>query len=161
ENTWAGELELNLRIGRLKHLRDTPAPTAKFDLCDDGTSGLMAGACADVDHRFTDAKRQKELAGIKSRWPASVQEAFKGVEKAEDEFEKARTGNEIDLSGTGHYAFTLAEVDLLQDQFLINLNRFGKGDIPAASADNVAAIDRRLNAVYRQVQNAPDKTWEY
>lgn len=159
ENTWAGEFELNHRIGRLKHLQDTDAATSRYDLCDDGISGLIQGACADVDYRLTDAKRQKQLAGIKSQWPTVVQKAFKSVEKAEDDFEKARTSNEVDLSGTGHYAFTLAELDRLRNQFLIDLNRFAKGDIPAASAADAAAIDRRLNAVYRQVENAPENSW--
>jgi hypothetical protein len=51
---------------------------------------------------------------------------------------------EVDLSGTGRAAFELEEQGRLRDQFLINLRRFGSGDIPQA-----APLDRQLDNVYR------------
>src|SRR6185437_3261142 len=43
ENTWTADAEMEYRLGRLEHLRDTRAVRTRFDLCDDGTSGLTEG----------------------------------------------------------------------------------------------------------------------
>jgi hypothetical protein len=42
-------------------------------------------------------------------------------------------------------AFQLAEQAKLRGQFLINLQRFGSGDIPAASAADLSLLDQKLN----------------
>ena len=160
ENPWAAEAEMELRIAHLERLRDT-GDTSKFDLCDDITSGLEQGACEDVDQKFAGTKRRRELDKISSGWPPEVKQAFKALQQAEAEFEDARTANEVDLSGTGRAAFALAEQGRLRDQFLINLKRFAKGDIPAASPAKHQAVERRLNAVYREVQESPESAWKF
>ena len=54
----------------------------------------------------------------------------------------------------------LTEQGRLRDQFLINLQRFAKGDIPPAAAADYASVDRKLNEVYRRIQHAPESAWE-
>ncbi len=161
ENTWAAEAEMELRIGHLEHLRDTNASASNFDLCDDATSGLLEGACESVQQQFADAKRRKELDAILARWPPGVKAAFQSLDAAEEAFVKARTRNEVDLSGTGRAAFALEEQGRLRDQFLINLQRFAKGDIPSASAADYSDVDHKLNAVYQHIQHAPETAWQY
>jgi len=160
ENPWAAETETELRIAHLERLRDT-GETSQFDLCDNATSGLMQGACEDVHQKFADAKRRRELESLSSRWSPEVKQAFKALQQAEEEFENARTSDEVDLSGTGRAAFALAEQGRLRDQFLINLKRFAKGEIPPASQAEHQAVDRRLNAVYQKIQKSPEEEWQY
>jgi hypothetical protein len=57
--------------------------------------------------------------------------------------------------------FELEEQKKLRDQFLINLQRFGNADIPAATSADLAALDRQLNLTYRQIQEAPASAWQY
>lgn len=161
ENSWAAEVEMELRVGHLEFLRDTHATTSDFDLCDDGTSGLTEGACESVVQGFADAKRQKELNAIGASWPSQVKQAFKALQEAENAFEDARTGNEVDLSGTGRAAFELEERGRLRDQFLINLRRFAKGDLPEASSVAGRAVDGKLDDVYQQIQQSPASDWRW
>jgi hypothetical protein len=93
--------------------------------------------------------------------PESSKAAFERLRAAEKAFEDARTGGEIDLSGTARGMFTLEEQKRLRDQFLINLQRFGAGDVPKASASDLAALDRVLNSVYHDIQQAPSSQWQY
>jgi uncharacterized protein YecT (DUF1311 family) len=161
ENTWAAPAEMELRIGHLEQLRDTHAAATNFDLCDDATSGLMQGACESVQQQFADAKRKHELDSISRSWSPQVQETFRSLQAAEKAFIKARTRNEVDLSGTGRAAFMLEEEGRLRDQLLINLRRFAKGDIPTASSAEYQNVDRKLNQVYQKIQQAPSSSWEY
>ena len=161
ENPWAAEAEMESRVGHLEFLRDTHTTTSDFDLCDDGTSGLTEGACESVVQGFADAKRRKELDTIGASWPSQVKQAFKALQEAENAFEDARTGNEVDLSGTGRAAFELEERGRLRDQFLINLRRFAKGDLPAASSVAGKAVDGKLNDVYQQIQQSPASDWQW
>lgn len=161
ENTWAADAEMEYRIGHLEHLRDTHAVTIHFDLCDDGTSGLTEGACASVQENFDDAKRTKQLRDISADWTANVNAAFTTLEKAENAFVKARVENEVDLSGTGRDAFQLEEEGVLKDQFLINLNRFAKADVPAASTSDYRDIQQTLERVYGKIQSSAESAWQF
>lgn len=161
ENTWAAEAEMELRIGHLEQLRDTHALVTNFDLCDDGTSGLMEGACESVQQRFSAVKRRQELDVISVMWSPQVKEAFKTLDAAEETFVAARTGKEIDLSGTGRGAFSLAEEGRLRDQFLTNLRRFAEGDVPPASLSDYQSVDRRLSGAYQHIEQSSDSFWQY
>ncbi|HEY0794195.1 MAG TPA: DUF1311 domain-containing protein [Acidisarcina sp.] len=159
ENSWAADAEMEYRIGHLEHLRDEHNTTAKVDLCDDGTSGLMMGACADVQEQFSDVHRALVLKTQSQRWAPQVREAFNLLQAAEKAYEDARTGKEVDRSGTGRAAFMLYEQGKLRDQFLINLHRFGEGTIPHATREQTEASDAKLNDVYHQLQDSYGK-WE-
>lgn len=160
ENKWAGESETDLRIARLMHLRDSHAKSSNFTLCDDGMSGLMEGACAGIREKFADVKRQKELETIERGWSASANAAFPHLQGAENEFEKARTDNEVDMTGTGRNAFWVEERGRLRDQFLINLRRFGRGDVPAASPSDARAQDLRLKSVFEKIEDSSSTDWK-
>jgi len=145
ENTFAAPAEIEGRIAHLEKLRDSGASSAKFDLCDDATSGLTMGACASIQQSFADAKRTRHLEAITARFSAAAKQALPALRAAEKRFDDARARNEVDLSGSGRGAFELEEEGRLKDQFLINLQRFSKGDIPPA-----AALDAQLDAALRK-----------
>jgi len=132
-----------------------------FDLCDDITSGLSDGFCTSIRTRTADAVRSRKVDEILARLPDSVKSAFPSLQAAESAFEEARTRGEVDLSGTSRAAFQLVEEAKLRDQFLINLQRFGHGDIPAASETDLSLLDRKLNEIYQQIQHSPAGKWEF
>lgn len=160
ENDWTAKAEMALRIGHLEFLRKTNPPTTKFDLCDDITSGLGEGECTRIVTRAADAVRNRKIAAIVATLPPAAKTSFASLQAAEAAFEDSRIGTEVDLSGSGRAAFELEDQRKLGDQFLINLQRFGKGDIPKASADDLAELDGKLNEVYQQIQHSPASEWE-
>ena len=160
EEQWASEAEMALRIGHLEYLRHH-ATGAKFDLCDDITSGLSMGFCTSIDTRRADVNRAQEISAIVTKLPDGARAAFSRLQSAESAFEDSRSGLEVDLSGTARGMFELQEQKKLRDQFLINLQRFGSADIPPATTSDLAALDRQLNVTYRQIQEAPPSTWRY
>jgi uncharacterized protein YecT (DUF1311 family) len=160
-NTWAAPAEMAGRIGHLEALRDArSAPARPFDLCDDITSGLSMGSCTSVGTRAADAKRSVQVNALVAALPAAAKSAFPALQAAETAFETIRVRNEIDLSGTARAMFMLDDEKKLRDQFLINLQRFGKRDVPTASAADVAALDARLNTTYQQLQHLSAAQWE-
>ena len=55
--------------------------------------------------------------------------------------------------------FALQDQRKLRDQFLINLERFSKDDIPAATAADVKGLDAQMNALYQKIMQAPEETF--
>lgn len=160
EETWASEAEMALRVGHLEAMRRSH-DGSRLDLCDDITSGLSMGACTSIKTGRADAKREQEIAAAVAKLPESSKAAFGRLRKAEAEFEDTRSDREIDLSGTARGMFALEEEKKLRDQFLINLQRFGSGEVPHATAADVAALDRALNSVYQDILHAPVSVWQY
>ena len=160
ENPWAAPAELEGRVTHLKKMRDANTPD-HFDLCDDATSGLSEGACEAISAGKHDSEREQKLSAIEEHLPAAALTQFAKLRTAEKAFEDARSRNEVDLSGTGRAAFEIAEQQKLSDQFLINLQRFSRKDIPLASTKDLALLDEQLNAVYQQLLHAPASDWQY
>ncbi len=161
ENEWAADAESALRIGHLEHLRTTHSEDATFDLCDDITSGLSDGYCTSIQTRTRDTVRAKEIDLVLKKLSSAANSAFPFLEAAEAAFEEARVHGEVDLSGTSRAAFQLEEEAKLRDQFLINLQRFGSGDMPPASAAHLSRLEAQLNEVYQRIQDAPADKWEF
>ena len=161
EEKWASEIEMALRVGHLEYLRKTNDAGARFDLCDDITSGLSMGACTSIRTRRADTERDRELATIADALPANAKTVFPGLKAAEAAFEQARVDGEIDLSGTARGMFALNEQKKLRDQFLINLQRFAVADAPQATAADLNRLNRTLNSTYQDIQTAPASAWRY
>ena len=151
ENTWAASAEMEGRIGHLEYLRDSHARATNFDLCDDATSGLMEGACAEIDDELAERKRSEKLKDLAVGWSPEVRHSFELLQQAEKAYAEARSGNEIDLSGTGRGAFSIIAQAKVHDEFLANLGRFAKGEVPKASEIDYKSADATLNATYRQL----------
>ncbi len=160
ENTWAAPAELAGRLEHLAQLRAEGANEAPFDLCDDATSGLMAGACAKVQANFRAAKRHQALATLQSDWTPAAKAAFAPVSQAEAAFAEVRSREEVDLSGTARAMFSIGEAETLRDQVLVNLKDFKAGRIPAATAAQADQADREMNATLAQLKAAPAAAWD-
>lgn len=161
ENYWASDAEFAARIGHLEHLRDTRSTSSTFDLCDDITSGLSAGICTSVETRRSDATRAVKIHAAFERLPARARRLFASLQAAESAFEQARTRGEVDLSGTMRAALQLDEEAKLRDQFLLNLEKVAKGEIPAASDGDLLSLDRALNEIYQRIRQSSGSKWEF
>jgi uncharacterized protein YecT (DUF1311 family) len=151
ENGWAAPAELAIRLDELAKI-ETSAHPIHFDLCDTATSGLSEGWCASINSCLQEVRRLEALHTFTDTLSPDALPAFRKLQGAEDAFDELRSGNEVDLSGTGRAAFELEEQDKLRDQFLINLKRFSAPHV--VSPVPLPSADRQLNAAYQRLQQS-------
>lgn len=144
--------------GRTKHLKDMKSGKSAgfFDICDDVTSGNMEGMCASIYSDKLDYHRQGIIDSILKTWTQKDVEAYKRLRKVATSFFEAREENEVDLSGTGRYAFELEELDSLESNFLDKILKVGKCLFQDYSADDFVKADEELNIVYSKVMRGKD-----
>ena len=121
-----------------------------FDLCDDITSGMNMGSCEAVSTMQHAGSRDTKIAAELAAFPPSTQALAITLRSAEKAFEETRADKEIDMSGTAHGMYYEREIDILGAQFLINLQRSRKNDVPAATAQDLARLDMKLNTTFNR-----------
>lgn len=157
----AAGAEMEGRIGRLEALRDGKLPKKPpFDLCDDATSGGMGGHCEEIAQNLADSGRRRRLAVAQAKLPARAQAMLPGLEQAERTLEQVRGTQEYTGGGgSGAGGFRLLDQGQLREQFVINLERFAKGDLPAASPAERRKTEAELARVYAAAETAPVETY--
>ena len=145
--------------GRVNHLAALKAQHwtgHDFSFCDDITSGYAQGLCAAHDAAVADAKRKQQLASVTAGWSAADQRAFLPLQRAAASYAEARGGNEVDQSGTARAAMAIGEQQQAETEFLDLLRSLEEGRGPAFTAEQAAAADAKLNAVYQRIQHVAD-----
>ena len=145
------------RFEHLSKLQNERWNDSDFNLCDDATSGYMMGACAALEERFDQITRQHKLDEITAKWSPADKKALVELQRAANEFFRASARNEIDLTGTGRAAFSIAAEANLNDGFIHALQRCERGDLPKFTAAQFVAADHQLNTVYARRQADPNK----
>lgn len=149
--------------GRLEHLArmqtGKEGPSPKIDLCDDATSGFLAGRCASISGALKDQERDDKIERLSVRWSDAEKSALQQLRKKFAAFVEARSRGEVDLSGTARAAFVREEANTLQDDFLQSLLDFEAGKLPAFSQDELARTDKELNQVYQRVKAQKDPAY--
>ena len=145
--------------GRVKHLYQLMAQNwtgHDFSWCDDITSGLAQGYCADHNSRIEGPKRAARLAKVDNKvakGPAG--NLLLKLKKAAEAFIESRGDSEVSPMGTAHTALTIGEKESLQRQFVDDLEGLASGKPPCAGAKEAADADAQLNAIYRKIQRRP------
>ena len=145
------------RIGRLKALRDgKPTADPTFDLCDEQMSGAMGAYCSDLAEKKADVGRMRRIRAIEKQLPERALAILPKLQAAETAFEQARMrGEYTGGGGSGSVGFALVDQNLLREQFVINLERFGKGNLPKTTAADRERAERELSAAYEAVKAMP------
>ncbi|RYB05919.1 lysozyme inhibitor LprI family protein [Lichenibacterium ramalinae] len=141
--------EIDGRVLHLAKLKAEGWTGTDFSLCDDATSGLLQGVCADHDQLIARDGRARAFAALSVRWTAAERAAVVPLQKAAAAFVDARGQNEVDQSGTGRGAFVVAAEEKAEGAFARLLADAEAGRIAPASADDAKAADAALNAGYR------------
>ncbi len=144
------------RIGRLEALRDSNPPSAAlFDLCDGQMSGAMGAYCSDLDGKKADVGRARRIQAIEKRLPERARAMLPNLQAAETAFEQARLrGEYTGGGGSGSAGFALDDQGRLREQFVINLERFGEGKLPRATAADRDRAERKLSDASGAAQSA-------
>ena len=151
--------EVSGRLDHLDNLTPPSADAAPFDICDDITSGYMAGFCAQREARIQSNQRAGTLASIMQSWTPEQRTAFAALRKAADTYFETSTAEEVDQSGTARGAMTEGARQALEDGFLAFLAKCEKGELPSGTAADYKKADAELNAAYAHVMKSlkPDE----
>jgi uncharacterized protein YecT (DUF1311 family) len=139
--------------GRVRHLAGLKAKgrtDRPFDFCDDITSGLAMGYCADHAAGMAAPVREARIAQLASGLTAPQGQAFAALRRAHTAFVDAHGGGEIDMSGTARAAMEIEAEEGARDELPDLLQRLAAGRVPAATPAQFAAADAKLNAAYRK-----------
>ena len=149
--------------GRLMHLMALQAKgpdKAPFDICDDVTSGVMMGTCAQRDSDLEAVKRNAKLDALTRDMGEGHKAAFVRLRKMEAGYATTASENEVDLGGTARNALVVAARDAHHDAFVSTIQATQDGELAAASPADLAEADKALNAIYAKVMAVSDtSTW--
>ncbi len=143
--------EIDGRVRHLARLKAEHWTGTNFSLCDDITSGLMEGICADHRERLARADRADVLKGLMASWSPDDRAGFAALDRAKAAFVDARAENEVDQSGTGRGAFVVEAEGKTERAFWALFQEVDAGKLPPASEADAKAADAALNARYRDV----------
>lgn len=135
--------------GRLEHIDALAKGGELMDICDDITSGLMAGFCS---RRSADAarfERDQRWKTLQAAWTPAQRAAWADVRKAADGYFELVSREETDMSGTARGAFAVGAREDLETTLLDAVTRFESGKRPTQKAGDFARADKALNATYK------------
>ncbi|MGB6783231.1 MAG: tetratricopeptide repeat protein [Terracidiphilus sp.] len=142
------------QINHLLRMRKEHWTGDNFSLCDDASSGYMAGVCAGLQEEIHQAPLARKLGRIAEGWTPAQKTAFAGLEKAASNFIEASSDNESDMSGTDRDAYVFQRQGWLRNGFVAAVERSEKGQFPSFSMAEFKKADEELNAVYAGIQSA-------
>jgi uncharacterized protein YecT (DUF1311 family) len=125
-----------------------------FDLCDHITSGRMGGVCAGIAEMRNERVRNARLERFAAALPAAARLPFARLRKAADAF-ALKSADEVDMTGTGAAGFVTQGVARRKNEFLETLLHAAQGKLAPASGEQLAQLDRQLNAAYRALLATP------
>jgi len=151
--------ELEARVDRLRRMKREQWKGTNFHLCDEITSGSMGGHCAAHDQRKKQPRRDAKVRGLLASFSDADRAAFTRLRAAADSYFKARTSNEVDLSGTARGALVIAEENALEKSLAAALDHLEKKRTLPAKVPPLAETDAALNVEYRRVQAVKEPIW--
>lgn len=145
--------EVEGRVEHLMGLKKSPAG-ARYDQCDDVTSGYMGGICAGFADSQADKVRTAYFARLRRQLLPQQVGPFDKLVAATNALAEAR-GNETDLTGTAR-ASMVTHAEAREKEWLReHLAAFEKGNVTLAPAQPLPAADAELNRAYQAVMRAP------
>lgn len=144
--------------GRVSWLASSAAAhdSQPFDLCDHITSGRMGAVCAGIREGRASRVRNARLERFAASLPASARAPFARLQEAARTFTR-ETAGEVDMSGTGAAEFATQRMGRRAEEFMETVLKAASGDLPRASAAQLAELDRELNRQYQKVLATPSR----
>ena len=133
-------------------IKSNPAPAKKcensFDFCNYVTSGALENYCESIRSAVSEQENLAEFKKLISKWPEKHQASFDNLDKAASSYFDVHANKEMDLTGSGWYAFLLDEKDTMTKEFRESVKTFESGKFPAYSAEDFTKADKALNVDY-------------
>lgn len=138
---------------RVLHLSamDGKADGSEFDICDDATSGFMAGYCARIEDRWRVQKRTKALAKFSHKLNKRERGAFEQLQKAVYFFAQLRGDGETDMTGTARAALAIQATADENDAFMSLLEKVEAGTLEKSDAATARDLNQQMDQVLHAV----------
>ncbi len=138
---------------RVLHLSmmDGKSDGAEFDICDDATSGFMAGYCARIEDRRRAQNRTKVLAKFSQKLNKRERGAFEQLQTALSAFAQRRGDRETDMTGTARAALAIQASADEYDAFVSLLGKVAGGTLERADPTRVRELDLQMDQVLHEV----------
>ena len=138
---------------RVLHLSamDGNGDGAEFDICDDATSGFMAGYCARIEDRRRAQNRTKVLAKFSQKLNKRERGAFEQLQTALSAFAKRRGDRETDMTGTARAALAIQASADEYDAFMSLLGKVAAGTLEKSDPARVRDLDQQMDHVLHEV----------
>lgn len=142
--------EMAARIERLTRIKAGEETAGGFSVCEDATSGFLAGRCALHVWHIAQADRNAFFATLASQFDDSQKRAFAQLRKVVETYATHSASGETDQTGTMRVAFTVARQEEVLSGFTTLLFTLEDRRAPQPSV-GFAATDARLNAIYQGI----------
>jgi uncharacterized protein YecT (DUF1311 family) len=149
-NVDGADAEIEYRVAHLKGIKARKVDTL-FDVCQDITSGLMSGVCVDIDVSINEWHRKQVIDSLTKNWPMKDTMALSKLMRVAGIFFDARSGNEVDLSGTMRAALSLGEQDSLESCMFHEILQANSNKLPVYTDKQFSEADSMLNVMYKKV----------
>ncbi len=147
--------EMDGRIKRMAELQAKRWAGRDFTLCDDATSGFLAGECVGHDSRIEKAKRDSRMEALARHNGFAGSPKWRELLEKTEAYVEARAYGELDLSGTMRGVFMTAAIDEVRDEFIETVSAIANGTIARATRAQRNQADAALNRVYRRFMSDP------
>ncbi|MBX9664602.1 hypothetical protein [Novosphingobium sp.] len=118
------------RIAELLERQTGKGRGGKFEICNDATSGISEGYCADHANRLAEQIREQRTAALGARWTEPQHRLFAQVFASFSKY--AEIAHDMDcFGGTAHVACTIVAASADQDDFLHRIEALAAGRRPA------------------------------
>ncbi|OPY80636.1 MAG: hypothetical protein A4E65_01409 [Syntrophorhabdus sp. PtaU1.Bin153] len=151
--------EVEGRVLHLEKLKDKNWQGNNFSLCDDITSGYMAGFCADHANRFASGRRAKRLDKIQSKWTGADKKEYDILRIIAIRYFDIHAENEVDRSGTAGTASSIEDTSSQEEAFTKTLEILEHKKLPEYSHRQFRDADSKLNATYQKIQRNSNPPW--
>ncbi|MEN6617202.1 MAG: lysozyme inhibitor LprI family protein [Syntrophorhabdus sp.] len=158
-STDGAPMEIEGRVLRLAKLKAKNWKGTDFSLCDDVSSGYLAGYCADHRERFASKYREHKINKIQVKWSARDKKELAALAKVAYSYFDIHADNEIDQGGTARTAMYIDDKAGAQENFLKILELLEQGKFPRYPSAQFLAVDSQLNSLYQNIQKNPEPEW--
>ncbi|MEN6621415.1 MAG: lysozyme inhibitor LprI family protein [Smithella sp.] len=149
-------VEVEGRVQRLAKMRAQNWRENNFSLCDDVSSGYLAGFCANHKEKYDYIARDEKLSGLQARWTKADKKEFAVLNKIAYQYFEVHADKEVDRSGTARAALYIEDKAFQEDFFIKTLEMLEKKSLPKYSDQQFKDADIELNNVYLQAQKRDD-----
>ncbi len=130
-------------------VQSSERPKKRFSICDYAATTFTMNFCGGYEAEIKQQATSRELGRLSENWTDKQKALFRKLERAKDAYVAAHV-HELDQSGTVHNMKDLTSQEILRHNFLLEVRRFEKGDLPGGSASTAREAERQMRQHYEK-----------
>jgi uncharacterized protein YecT (DUF1311 family) len=135
----------------LQALAAAPLPPGHtFVYCDYAMTTPEMNLCTAYGTEIAAQEREDEFSRLSAQWTQAQRDSFARLQKASEEYVRARGTGEVYQGGTIRTMRTMGAEDRMRHKFLEAVKEFESGRLPKGNATDYRKADSDLNETYKQ-----------